>query len=226
MASRPLGRARPTGPELVGARVRLRPLGFGDFGAWMEIRRRCGEWLWQWEPRYVGDRPSSTEEWRRDFTDRLAVRDRDQAAGTGYSFGVFVGDTLVGEVSLSVVLRGPFQSAFLGYWVDERHAGRGLAPEAAVVALRFAFERLGLHRVDVAIVPRNGPSRRVAEKLGLRNEGVSVGFLQVNGRWEDHVRYAITVEEWLERRARLTERWLTPAGHAAGPADRRGAGRG
>jgi ribosomal-protein-alanine N-acetyltransferase len=226
MVNKPAGWARPTGPELVGARVRLRPLGSADFPAWMEVRRRCGEWLSQWEPRYVGDRPSSLEEWRRDFSSRLAVRDRDQVAGTGYSFGIFVGGTLVGEVSLSVVLRGPFQSAFLGYWVDERHAGHGLAPEAAVVVLRFAFERLGLHRVDVAIVPRNSPSRRVAEKLGLRDEGISVGFLQVNGRWEDHVRYAITVEEWLERRASLVEQWLSPGEKAASPPESRGVGRG
>jgi ribosomal-protein-alanine N-acetyltransferase len=219
-------RAAVAGPELFGARVHLRPLGLEDFASWAEVRRRCGEWLWQWEPRYVGDRPSSPEEWRRDFSGRIALRDRDQASGTGYSFGIFLGEALVGEVSLSVVLRGPFQSAFLGYWVDERYAGRELAPEAAVVVLRFAFERLGLHRVDVAIVPRNGPSRRVAEKLRLREEGVSTGFLQVNGRWEDHVRYAITVEEWLERRASLVEQWLSPGEKAASPPESRGVGRG
>jgi ribosomal-protein-alanine N-acetyltransferase len=106
----------------------------------------------------------------------------------------------IGEVSLGTVQRGPFQSAFIGYWVDEGHAGQGFVPEAVVLALRYAFDELGLHRVEAVIVPRNLRSRRVAEKLGLREEGVSARFLQIQGVWEDHVRYAITREEWAERR--------------------------
>jgi ribosomal-protein-alanine N-acetyltransferase len=76
-------------------------------------------------------------------------------------------------------------------------------PEAVAVVLRFAFEDLGLHRVEAAIVPRNVKSRRVAEKLGLRDEGTSQRFLQIRGAWEDHVRYAITAEEWSARRDEL-----------------------
>jgi ribosomal-protein-alanine N-acetyltransferase len=77
-----------------------------------------------------------------------------------------------------------------------------------VVILRFAFEDLGLHRVEVAIVPRNRPSRRVVDKLALREEGVAVRYLEIDGQWEDHVRYAITAEEWEERAGELTPRWL------------------
>ena len=113
-----------------------------------------------------------------------------------------------GEITLSSIQRGPFQNAFIGYWVDEVLAGRGIAPEATVVILRFAFEDLGLHRVEVAIVPRNRPSRRVVDKLALREEGVAVRYLEIDGQWEDHVRYAITAEEWEERAGELTPRWL------------------
>jgi ribosomal-protein-alanine N-acetyltransferase len=66
--------------------------------------------------------------------------------------------------------------------------------------LRYGFDDLHLHRLEAAIVPRNAASRRVAAKLGLRDEGTSARFLQINGVYEDHVRYAITVEEWPERR--------------------------
>ncbi|HYA67919.1 MAG TPA: GNAT family protein, partial [Acidimicrobiales bacterium] len=142
------------------------------------------------------------------FGVRCSARERERQLGTGYGFGMFVEGRIAGEITLSSVQRGPFQNAFVGYWVDRSLAGNGLAPEATVVVLRFAFEELGLHRVEVAIVPRNMASRRVAEKLGLREEGVALRYLEIDGAWEDHVRYAITVEEWDERGGELVRTWL------------------
>jgi ribosomal-protein-alanine N-acetyltransferase len=78
-----------------------------------------------------------------------------------------------------------------------------------VAVLRFAFEELGLHRVEIAIVPRNRASRRVVEKLSLREEGVAVRYLEIDGHWEDHVRYAMTGEEWTTRADSLVRQWLT-----------------
>jgi len=124
---------------------------------------------------------------------------------------MFVEGRFAGEITLSSIQRGPFQNAFVGYWVDRSLAGNGLAPEATVVVLRFAFEELGLHRVEVAIVPRNTASRRVVEKLDLREEGVARRYLEIDGAWEDHVRYAITAEEWDERGEALTLAWLKRA---------------
>ena len=68
-----------------------------------------------------------------------------------------------------------------------------------MVALRFAFEELSLHRVEICIIPRNDRSHRVMQKLDIREEGVALRFVEIAGVWEDHVRYAITVEEWIER---------------------------
>src|SRR5947208_1195250 len=115
--------------------------------------------------------------------------------GSGFSFGIFVDGRVDGEINLSSIKRGPFQNAYVGYWIDEALAGNGYMPEAVVVLLRFAFEELGLHRVQIAIIPRNRPSRRVVEKLELREEGIAERYLEINGTWEDHVRYAITAEE-------------------------------
>lgn len=95
-------------------------------------------------------------------------------------------------------------------------AGRALVPEAVVLTMRYALEDLRLHRAEAAIVPRNEPSRRVAEKIGFRNEGVSTRFLQIRGLWEDHVRYAFTMDDWFERRDVLLTRWIgsvTGVGH-------------
>jgi ribosomal-protein-alanine N-acetyltransferase len=129
--------------------------------------------------------------------------------GTGYGFGIFADGGLAGEITLSSIQRGPFQNAFVGYWVDKARAGQGLAPEATVAVLRFAFEELALHRIEVAIVPRNRASRRVVEKLELREEGVALRYLEIDGRWEDHVRYAITSEEWMQRRDELLGTWIS-----------------
>lgn len=128
--------------------------------------------------------------------------------GSGYGFGLFVAGSLAGEVNLNSVQRGAFQSSYLGYWIDEAQAGNSYTPEAVLMVLRFAFEQLRLHRVQISIVPRNQPSRRVVEKLGLRSEGVAVRYLEINGTWEDHIRFAITAEEWDERSTDLVEAWL------------------
>ena len=77
------------------------------------------------------------------------------------------------------------------------------------LTLRFGFDTLRLHRIEAAIVPRNAASRRVAEKLGLRNEGTSIGLLQIRGVYEDHVRYAMVSSEWEDRRAQIESDFLT-----------------
>jgi len=195
--------------SLTGPRVMLRPLEVGDHAAWREVRVRCKDWLERWEP--LPDPGSTDPVGDRDaFRARCGAWERQRQFDTAYGFGIFLLDgTFAGEVSLGSVLRGPFQSSFIGYWIDEMQAGRGYVPEAVALAVRFGFDTLGLHRMEAAIVPRNANSRRVAAKLGLRDEGVAERFLQIRGVWEDHVRYAITYEEWVERRDGLERAFLT-----------------
>lgn len=195
---------RATALELKGRRVTLRPLATEDFEAWQEVRRRCADWLLKWESARIEGYPDPVED-RRAFAARCGARERERQLGTGYGFGVFLGSRFAGEMNLSGIQRGPFQNGFIGYWVDEALAGQGFTPEACATLIRFSFEEVGLHRIQVAIIPRNSPSRRVAAKLGLREEGIAERFLEINGVWEDHVCYAITVEEWDERK-RLYER--------------------
>jgi ribosomal-protein-alanine N-acetyltransferase len=199
---------RTTTPvELVGRRLVLRPLEASDFDQWTEVRQRAADWLRKWEPSIPsGHADPSTD--RRAFVSRCAARDRERQLGSGFGFGMFFEGALVGEINVSSIQRGPFQSCYVGYWVDEKHAGKGFTPEAVVMIMRFAFEELGLHRVQVAIIPRNDPSRRVMAKLGVREEGVATRYLEINGVWEDHVRHAITAEEWSQRGKELVAAWL------------------
>jgi ribosomal-protein-alanine N-acetyltransferase len=195
--------------SLTGPHVLLRPLDVGDHAAWREVRTRSREWLERWEP--LPDPGSADPVAERDaFRARCGAWERQRQFDTAYGFGIFLLDgTFAGEVSLGSVLRGPFQSCFIGYWIDEAQAGHGYVPEAVALAIRFGFDTLGLHRMEAAIVPRNANSRRVAVKLGLREEGVALRFLQIRGVWEDHVRYAITAEEWAERREEIERTFLT-----------------
>ena len=81
-------------------------------------------------------------------------------------------------------------------------------PGALVAAARFASEEVGLHRLQVSIVPSNNRSRRVVEKLDLRCEGLAERYLEINGVWEDHLRFALTSEEWADRADALCREWL------------------
>lgn len=201
--------AAAVGPRLESARLVLRPLVASDFPAWSEVRRRCGDWLTRWEPRRAAGVPDAAEN-RRAFESRCEASDRERANGSAFRFGIFHDHRFVGEINAGSIQRGAYQNAYVGYWIDEAAAGQGFMPEAVVCVLRFAFEDLGLHRVQISIIPRNRSSRRVVEKLGLREEGIAERYLEINGVWEDHVRYAMTGEEWQERRAELWHRWLTP----------------
>ena len=121
---------------------------------------------------------------------------------------MFVDNTFAGEINLNSISRGAMQGGTIGYWIDRDRAGRSYTAEGVAVVFRFAFEELQLHRVEICIVPRNANSRRVMEKLQIRDEGVALRFLEINGTWEDHVRYAITAEEWHERRDELVHAWI------------------
>jgi [ribosomal protein S5]-alanine N-acetyltransferase len=195
--------------RLIGPRVVLRALEPADGDAWREVRRRNRTWLEPWEPLPEPGSPDLLRD-NSAFRARCASAARQRHLDTAHPLGIFLHDgTLVGEINLSGIQRGPFQSAHVGYWIDQAYAGRGLVPEALVLVLRLALEELNLHRVEVAIVPRNRASRRVVEKLDLRDEGTSRDYLQIRGQWEDHVRYGITVDEWFARREELTAQFLT-----------------
>ena len=192
--------------ELAGRRVVLRTLSEADYEAWHEVRLRCRDWLVPWEPRPRGA-PFPSED-RASFAARCTLRERERQLGTGYAFGIFVEGRFAGEITLSSIQRGPFQTGHVGYWIDRELAGHGYVPEAVVATLAFAFDTIALHRVEISIIPRNRASLRVVEKLGLRSEGIAQRYLEIDGEWEDHAKFAVTAEEWRCRRDELLAQWL------------------
>ena len=200
-------RRQPT-PRLYGSRVMLRPLAPYDFSEWREVRVRNEDWLVPWEPIRQPAMPDLARD-RSAFEARCTARDRERGTDHAYPFGVFVDQQFAGEANLNNVMRGALQNASIGYWIDQARAGHGYIAESVVVLARFAFEQLHLHRLEICIVPRNTNSRRVMEKLCVRTEGVAERFLEIAGTWEDHVRYAITNEEWTIRSEELMATWIT-----------------
>ena len=123
-------------------------------------------------------------EWKRGHTFVMVIAQRDDDA------------RIIGRVALGAVLRGAFQNAYLGYWIDQDLQGRGLMTEAVRATTAFAFSAAHLHRVQAAVMPSNAASLRVLAKAGYRREGVASRYLLIAGRWEDHVLFAATAEDW------------------------------
>ena len=178
----------------------IRPLESADLPALVEARIRNRAFLTEWEP--TRDESFFTPAGQAR---ELALDDAAWRTATGFPFAILdaeAGDRLIGRVALANVVRGVWQNATLGYWIDQDAVGRGHASRAVRLALGYAFDHIGLHRVQPAIIPRNTASRRVAEKVGFRHEGRALRYLKINGVWEDHDIFALTAEDWREMQAR------------------------
>ncbi len=190
--------------------VVLRPYRRRDAKAWSEIRRFNQEWLAPWEP----SPPGPWHELNSPIAYRYVLREmkRTAAEGSAMPFAVCVrtpgsrADRLVGQLSLGSIVRRAFCSCYAGYWVDSRVAGHGIVPTALALAVDHAFRAGGLHRVEVNIRPENAPSRRVAEKLGFREESYHAKYLHIDGAWRDHIGYALSVEDVVDEGG-LLARW-------------------
>ena len=117
----------------------------------------------------------------------------------GYWVRTPAGD-LAGVINVTEIVRGTFQSAYLGYYAFLPHANRGYMSQGIRAVLREAFVTHGLHRLEANIQPRNLASRQLVQRLGFRCEGLSPRYLKVGGRWCDHERWALTIEDWQSRR--------------------------
>lgn len=180
-------------PVLRGPRVVLRGPQRGDYVSWRNLRRDSREFLKPFEPRW-----SEADLTRSVFMARLRRGRLEAGQGTDYNFLVFEAEArqqwLVGGLTLSNIRRRAAQHATLGYWMGRKYAGQGLMTEAVSVVVPFVFATLGLHRLHAACLPDNHASRRVLEKNGFREEGYAENYLQIDGRWADHVLFGLTRE--------------------------------
>lgn len=182
-------------------RIELRPLRLRDATAWREVRTRNARWLRPWEatlPLAEGDAPTTYGSMVR----RLRAEARE---GRSLPFALTVEGAFAGQVTVGGIARGSLLSAYVGYWIDQRYAGRGIMPTAVAMATDHCFRDVGLHRVEINIRPENSASLRVAEKLGFRPEGLRERYLHIDGDWRDHLTFALCADEVPDG---LLARWL------------------
>jgi [ribosomal protein S5]-alanine N-acetyltransferase len=168
-----------------GARVRLRVLERGDRDRFLALARESRHLHRPWT--YPPERSDQFDDLfarsrREDFVCLVACLPDDEAE-------------IAGVFTVSQIVRGAFQSAYLGYYANARHAGQGLMREAMEQVLDHAFGPLALHRIEANIQPGNQPSIALARGAGFRLEGYSPRYLLIGGQWRDHERYAITADE-------------------------------
>jgi len=168
-------------------RLTLRPPQHGDYHAWASLRAESRAFLTPWEPSWAPDHLS-----RKSFTNRVYWSARSIAQGSALPLMLVRREdgALIGALTLDNIRRGPAQAGTTGYWIGERHARQGFMHEALEGMVHYAFTELGLSRLEAGCLPENAASRGVLEKVGYKYEGVAQSYLQINGRWRNHVLYA------------------------------------
>jgi ribosomal-protein-alanine N-acetyltransferase len=148
--------------------------------------------LAQWEP--TRDDQFFSEE---AITQDIQQKAIDVQQGNAVHYGIYLRGTytLIGTISVTNIIRGAFLSCFLGYKLDQDHVNKGFMTEALTFVIKDCFTNLGLHRIEANVMPRNIPSKRVLEKLGFVNEGMSKNYLRIYGQWEDHEHYVLLNSE-------------------------------
>ena len=171
----------------VGGGITLRHPGWSEFDAWVELRRANAKYLQPWEPEWSKDHLA-----RSTYRARMGRFKKMVAQDETYPFHVFRNsdNRLIGACNLIDVRRKVAQRAALGYWIGEDYVRQGFARAAVRTVCQFAFEQLGLHRIEAAIQSDNLPSVKVVEAAGFTREGTSRDYLKINGQWRDHDIYA------------------------------------
>ncbi|MEY3430532.1 MAG: hypothetical protein RJB30_464 [Actinomycetota bacterium] len=166
----------------------LRPLRFRDRRRWLSARARNRDWLSPWEattPLVAEQKDLPT------YVEMVNFYNREGKAGRSISLAIWCDEELIGQITLGGISFGAYRGGHIGYWIDQAHANRGLTTRAVKLLTKFGMEELRLHRIEIALRPENGASKRVAEKAGYLFEGLRPRYLHIDGDWRDHIVYVM-----------------------------------
>lgn len=182
----------PASLSIRGDGVLLRVPEMRDHAEWSELRHESQAFLKPWEPSWPTDDLT-----RAAFRRRLRRYAREMSGDTAYPFFIYrlEDGVLTGGCTLSNISRGVQQYGTLGYWSGKRFTGQGLMTAAVRTLLPYAFDELGLHRVQAACLPENEASKAVLRKTGFEEEGIARGYLRINGAWRDHLLFAVLASD-------------------------------
>ncbi|WEV70131.1 GNAT family protein [Bifidobacterium sp. ESL0775] len=172
--------------------IRLRPMVAEDEAEWNDVRQRNMAWLTPWDSSDPMHGPRLT------FNTWLQRQRLDEESGAGALFVIEYQMAIIGQISLGAVCYGSMRSANIGYWVDQGHAGLGVAPLAVAILADWAMlDAAGprLHRLEISMLPENERSRRVAQKLEAHHEGLRLKSMFIHNQWRDHDVYSLLAED-------------------------------
>ena len=158
-----------------------------DYRAWAALRGESASFLQHWEPTWAEDHLA-----RKAFTNRVFWAERSYKSDAALALFLIRREdqALLGALTLDNIRRGPSQAGTIGYWIGARYARQGYMKEAIAGMVHHAFSRMDLSRIEAACLPENVASRGALEKAGFKYEGVAQSYLQINGRWRNHVLYS------------------------------------
>ena len=176
---------------LHGDEITLQPARMRDRAKWNQVRAENKEWLSPWEatlPRTPEGSPASEYLTQPpSFFEMVRALNREARAGRSYSFLIWSGVNLVGQITMGGVIYGALRGAHIGYWIDRNFANRGYTTQAVRLVSGFGFSQLGLHRIEINVRPENEASCKVAQKAGFILESERKAFLHIDGAWRDHL---------------------------------------
>jgi ribosomal-protein-alanine N-acetyltransferase len=181
-----------TAEEIAGPDYVFRLPRNSDYKKWYRLRSESRAFLEKWEP-----------SWEPDALTESAFRNRVIRSGQEFASGIALplllfsraNDDLLGGLTIGHIRRGASQSCMIGYWMGERHSGKGHMSAALQIAVRHIFDRLALHRIEAACIPENDRSIRLLEKAGFEREGYMREYLKIRGEWRDHLLYALVARK-------------------------------
>ena len=201
--------------RLTDHELELRPLRLRDGRAWRELRARNAQWLAPWEATLPVPDPATPV----TYSSMIRHANREARAGRAMPFAIFLQGRMVGQITVAGIAWSSLRTCTIGYWIDESVASRGIMTRAVALVGDYCFAQLQLHRLEINIRPENDASIAVVRKLGFRSEGLRLRYLHIDGRWCDHLSFALTAEErpdglggWLRQQHGAGEARQAPTG--------------
>lgn len=177
--------------EVAGERIDLKLTGPEDAESYLQYYLKNRDFLAAFEP-YKEDRFFTLEGQKQELTERFM----QYLNGSTINFGIFKKDELIGKIRISNIIPGSFRCATIGYALSKDHLNQGYMSEAVGLICRYAFEEMGLHRLEASTLVDNISSQHVLLNNGFQFLGLNPKYLQINGVWQDHHTYYLLKEDW------------------------------
>ena len=178
--------------KILAEDIYLRPPSLLDYNKWRLIREESRNFLTPWEPTW-----QTGEHTLKRYIRLITIYSRRRRSDSQYSFFIFdKNDQLLGGINVFNIKRGISQSCTIGYWIGKKYSNKGYMTKALSILIVYLFNQYRINRIEAACLPSNNTSIKLLLRLGFSKEGYATDYLRINGRWEDHLLFAITKKKY------------------------------